>query len=81
MFLFNKAVSVFLVLGLLLVLSRLILSASHLLNCLIVVEKINVLLLFCCILGAGDSFRLFFVALMVVFTVEVVLGLLVLTRL
>nr|UDU84943.1 NADH dehydrogenase subunit 4L [Orientocreadium sp. HS] len=57
------------------------LSLGRLINCLIVVENYNVLLLFSAILSNWDASRVIFIALMVVFTVEVVLGLVVLTRL
>lgn len=72
---------VFLLVGVLIVLCRFILSLSRLLNCLIVVEKFNVLLLFSAILGQWEERFILFIALMVIFTVEVVLGLVVLTRL
>nr|YP_010235126.1 NADH dehydrogenase subunit 4L [Notocotylus intestinalis]QTC30698.1 NADH dehydrogenase subunit 4L [Notocotylus intestinalis] len=58
-----------------------VLSLSRLLNCLIVVENFNVLLLFICLLSNWDETRIFFIALMVIFTIEVTLGLVVLTRL
>nr|AQS80277.1 NADH dehydrogenase subunit 4L [Fasciola jacksoni] len=57
------------------------LSLGRLLNCLIVVENFNVLLLFVCLLGQWDEFRIIFIALMVIFTIEVTLGLVTLTRL
>nr|YP_010693882.1 NADH dehydrogenase subunit 4L [Morishitium polonicum]WCD42519.1 NADH dehydrogenase subunit 4L [Morishitium polonicum] len=57
------------------------LSLSRLLNCLIIVENFNVLLLFVSMLNQWDEFHMFFIALMVIFTVEVTLGLVVLTRL
>lgn len=72
---------VFLVIGISLVLCSFILSLSRLLNCLIVVEKFKVLLLFSSILGQWGETHIMFIALMVIFTVEVVLGLVVLTRL
>lgn len=68
-------------LGSLIVLFRFFMSLSRLLNCLIVVEKFKVLLLLCCLLGQWDEFRMLFIALIVIFTVEVTLGLVVLTRL
>nr|YP_009692011.1 NADH dehydrogenase subunit 4l [Rhinebothrium reydai]QEG77659.1 NADH dehydrogenase subunit 4l [Rhinebothrium reydai] len=56
------------------------LSLSRFLNCLIILENFNVLLLlFSLLLCVGDSHMLF-VILMVVSTVEVILGLVVLTR-
>lgn len=70
-----------LVLGVMVILCRFFLSISRLLNCLIVVEKFNVLLLFVAmLLQRGESY-IFLIALMVIFTVEVMLGLVVLTRL
>lgn len=60
---------------------RFVLSLSRLLNCLIVIENLKVLLLFSCLLGQGEETRVLFLALMVIFTVEVTLGLVVLTRL
>lgn len=70
-----------LLIGSSLVLLRFILSLGRFLNCLMVLENFNVLLLFgsLCIL-AGDT-RVLFLALMVIFTLEVTLGLVVLTRL
>nr|QUL60403.1 NADH dehydrogenase subunit 4L [Echinostomatidae sp. CA-2021] len=68
-------------LGSLIVLFSFFMSLSRLLNCLIVVENFNVLLLLWCLLGQWDEFRMLFIALIVIFTVEVTLGLVVLTRL
>nr|UFJ44421.1 NADH dehydrogenase subunit 4L [Glypthelmins sp. LW2G] len=68
-------------LALFIVLCTFMLSLSRLLNCLIVIENFNVLLLFSSIISNWDESRIFFVALMVIFTVEVILGLVVLTRL
>nr|QJP04205.1 NADH dehydrogenase subunit 4L [Clonorchis sinensis] len=70
-----------LVLGVVVILCSFFLSISRLLNCLIVVENFNVLLLFVAmLLQRGESY-IFLIALMVIFTVEVMLGLVVLTRL
>nr|QJP05381.1 NADH dehydrogenase subunit 4L [Clonorchis sinensis] len=70
-----------LVLGVMVILCSFFLSISRLLNCLIVVENFNVLLLFVAmLLQRGESY-IFLIALMVIFTVEVMLGLVVLTRL
>nr|AMB20937.1 NADH dehydrogenase subunit 4L [Echinostoma paraensei] len=74
-------VILFLFLGSLIVLFSFFMSLSRLLNCLIVVENFNVLLLLFCLLGQWDEFRMLFIALIVIFTVEVTLGLVVLTRL
>nr|YP_010528190.1 NADH dehydrogenase subunit 4L [Echinoparyphium aconiatum]UXW64384.1 NADH dehydrogenase subunit 4L [Echinoparyphium aconiatum] len=68
-------------LGSLVVLFSFFMSLTRLLNCLIVVENFNVLLLLYCLLGQWDEFRMLFIALIVIFTVEVTLGLVVLTRL
>ncbi len=70
-----------LVLGSFLVLLAFMLSLGRLLNCLIVVENFNVLLLFCALLSQRGETRILFISLMVIFTIEVVLGLVVLTRL
>nr|QJP04217.1 NADH dehydrogenase subunit 4L [Clonorchis sinensis] len=70
-----------LVLGVMVILCSFFLSISRLLNCLIVVENFNVLLLFVAmLLQRGESY-IFLIALMVIFTVEVMLGLVVLARL
>nr|YP_009262359.1 NADH dehydrogenase subunit 4L [Fasciolopsis buski]ANI86935.1 NADH dehydrogenase subunit 4L [Fasciolopsis buski] len=71
----------FLYIGGLLIIFGFFLSLGRLLNCLIVVENFNVLLLFVCLLCQWDEFRIMFIALMVIFTIEVMLGLVVLTRL
>nr|YP_009519770.1 NADH dehydrogenase subunit 4L [Echinostoma miyagawai]AYD49498.1 NADH dehydrogenase subunit 4L [Echinostoma miyagawai]QEG55043.1 NADH dehydrogenase subunit 4L [Echinostoma miyagawai]WCK11538.1 NADH dehydrogenase subunit 4L [Echinostoma miyagawai] len=71
----------FLYLGSLIVLFGFFMSLTRLLNCLIVVENFNVLLILFCLLSQWDEFRMFFIALIVIFTVEVTLGLVVLTRL
>ena len=56
------------------------LSLSRFLNCLIILENFNVLLLtFILLLSAADSHALFII-FTVVSTVEVILGLVVLTR-
>nr|NP_066219.1 NADH dehydrogenase subunit 4L [Fasciola hepatica]AAG13147.1 NADH dehydrogenase subunit 4L [Fasciola hepatica]BAV82940.1 NADH dehydrogenase subunit 4L [Fasciola hepatica] len=71
----------FLYVGVLVIVFGFFLSLGRLLNCLIVVENLNVLLLFVCLLGQWEEFRIIFIALMVIFTIEVTLGLVVLTRL
>ena len=72
-------VRVFVILFITIVLSF-FLSFSRFLNCLIILENFKVLiLLFCLILGGLDN-HMIFIALMVVSTVEVILGLVVLTR-
>lgn len=68
-------------LGLLIILFRFFLSMTRLLKCLIVVENFNVLLLFMSIMVQRGETYILFIALMVIFTIEVVLGLVVLTRL
>nr|ACH72683.1 NADH dehydrogenase subunit 4L [Opisthorchis viverrini] len=70
-----------LVLGFVIILCSFFLSISRLLNCLIVVENLNVLLLFISMLSQRGESYMFFIALVVIFTIEVVLGLVVLTRL
>ena len=67
--------------GVLIIVCRFFLSLGRLLNCLIVVENFNVLLLFSSLWGQWSETHMFFLALMVIFTIEVVLGLVVLTRL
>nr|WPN08952.1 NADH dehydrogenase subunit 4L [Prohemistomum vivax] len=73
--------SVVLLLGGLVALFSFILSATRLLNCLIVIENFNVLLLLCCLMCQWEECRVLFLALMVIFIIEVTLGLVVLTRL
>nr|YP_009867147.1 NADH dehydrogenase subunit 4L [Diplostomum ardeae]QKG04346.1 NADH dehydrogenase subunit 4L [Diplostomum ardeae] len=68
-------------LGGLIILLSFLLSVSRLLNCLIVIENMNVLLLFFCLLSQFEETRVIFLALLVIFTIEVTLGLVVLTRL
>nr|AYH51395.1 NADH dehydrogenase subunit 4L [Hysteromorpha triloba] len=68
-------------LGGLVILLSFVLSISRLLNCLIVIENFNVLLLFLCLLSQLEESRIIFLALIVIFTIEVTLGLVVLTRL
>lgn len=58
-----------------------ILGFSRFLNCLIVLENLNVVLLFICLWGQTEDSRVLFMILMVIFTVEVTLGLVVLSRL
>nr|AHW40479.1 NADH dehydrogenase subunit 4L [Fasciola sp. GHL-2014]QCQ81663.1 NADH dehydrogenase subunit 4L [Fasciola gigantica]WKD80462.1 NADH dehydrogenase subunit 4L [Fasciola gigantica] len=65
--------------GVLVIIFGFFLSLGRLLNCLIVVENLNVLLLFVCLVGQWEEFRIVFIALMVIFTIEVTLGLVVLT--
>lgn len=72
---------VILFLGVLVILFGFFLCLGRLLRCLIVVEKFKVLLLFICLIGQWEEFRMLFIALMVIFTIEVTLGLVVLTRL
>nr|QBZ73927.1 NADH dehydrogenase subunit 4L [Versteria mustelae] len=56
------------------------LSINRFLNCLIILENFNVLvLLFCLLLSLVDG-HMIFVVLMVISTVEVIIGLVVLTR-
>lgn len=69
------------VLALFLIVFRFFLSLSRLLNCLIVVENLKVLLLFYSLLSQASETRVLFLILMVVFTIEVTIGLVVLRRL
>lgn len=73
-------VVVILYLGLVAILFRLIMSLTRLLNCLIVVENLKVLLLLICLVSQREESRVMFLALMVLFTIEVALGLVMLTR-
>lgn len=72
-------VTVFLILFFVILL-RFFLSISRFLNCLIVLEKFNVLLLlFCLICGLSDR-HMIFIVLIILSTVEIIVGLVVLTR-
>nr|WRW53955.1 NADH dehydrogenase subunit 4L [Strigea falconis] len=73
--------SSFVFIGGLVILFSFLLSNSRLLNCLLVVENFNVMLLLICLVSQFEEFRIIFLALMVIFTIEVTLGLVVLTRL
>nr|UFQ89073.1 NADH dehydrogenase subunit 4L [Caulobothrium sp. MZUSP 7989]UFQ89085.1 NADH dehydrogenase subunit 4L [Caulobothrium sp. MZUSP 7990] len=56
------------------------LSLSRFLNCLIILENFNVLLLLFSLLYTSYDSHMLFIVLMVVSTVEVIVGLVVLTR-
>nr|YP_009733712.1 NADH dehydrogenase subunit 4L [Gangesia oligonchis]QHV34462.1 NADH dehydrogenase subunit 4L [Gangesia oligonchis] len=56
------------------------LSISRFLNCLIILENFNVLLLMFALLSGGFDNHILFIVLMVVSTVEVIIGLVVITR-
>nr|UFQ88965.1 NADH dehydrogenase subunit 4L [Rhinebothrium sp. MZUSP 8030]UFQ88977.1 NADH dehydrogenase subunit 4L [Rhinebothrium sp. MZUSP 8031] len=56
------------------------LSLSRFLNCLIILENFNVLLLLFSLLNSLFDNHMIFIILMVVSTVEVIVGLVVLTR-
>lgn len=75
-----RSVSLLLFLGLFLGGLRFFLSSSRYLSCLVVLESLNVLLLGCSLLRDVYGFRVGFVALLVMFTLEVVFGLKVLVR-
>lgn len=62
------------------ILIRFFLSLSRFLNCLIILENFNVLLLLFTLLYTMHDSHMMFIVLMVVSTVEVILGLVVLTR-
>ena len=57
------------------------LSLTRLLNCLIVLENFKVLLLFSSLVSQQEESRILFIALMVIFTIEITLSLVVLIRL
>nr|WPK96141.1 NADH dehydrogenase subunit 4l [Paranoplocephala sp. 2 MG-2023] len=72
-------VTIYLLLFFIIILSF-FLCYSRFLNCLIILENFNVLLLlFCLLLGESDS-HMIFIVLMIISTVEVIVGLVVLTR-
>uniref|UniRef100_A0AAU7N3P1 NADH dehydrogenase subunit 4L n=1 Tax=Dollfustrema vaneyi TaxID=438518 RepID=A0AAU7N3P1_9TREM len=73
--------SYFFIFGLTIILFGFTLSLARFINCLIMVENLNVLLLFTCVLSQSSEMRMFFLVLMVIFTVEITLCLVVLTRL
>nr|UFQ89133.1 NADH dehydrogenase subunit 4L [Potamotrygonocestus sp. MZUSP 7996] len=56
------------------------LSLSRFLNCLIILENFNVLLLMFSLLISLQESHMIFIVLMVVSTVEIIVGLVVLTR-
>lgn len=68
-------------LGVFIVLSSFMLSLTRLLNCLIVLENFKVLLLFSSLVSQQEESRILFIALMVIFTIEITLSLVVLIRL
>nr|YP_009544210.1 NADH dehydrogenase subunit 4L [Parabreviscolex niepini]AYO27336.1 NADH dehydrogenase subunit 4L [Parabreviscolex niepini] len=59
----------------------LVLSMGRFLNCLIILENFNVLVLMFSLLVTCQDSHMVFIVLMVVSTIEVVVGLVVLTRL
>nr|YP_009169424.1 NADH dehydrogenase subunit 4L [Fischoederius elongatus]AJF22816.1 NADH dehydrogenase subunit 4L [Fischoederius elongatus]QIJ60103.1 NADH dehydrogenase subunit 4L [Fischoederius elongatus] len=70
-----------LLLGVFIILVSFVLSLARLMNCLIVVENLNVLLLFSSLVSQSAEVRILFIALMVIFAIEVTLGLVALVRL
>lgn len=56
------------------------LCSTRYLTCLVVLEMLNVLVLGSCLLGDFSGFRVSFISLLVMFTVEIVLALVVLVR-
>nr|YP_009171935.1 NADH dehydrogenase subunit 4L [Orthocoelium streptocoelium]AJG03064.1 NADH dehydrogenase subunit 4L [Orthocoelium streptocoelium] len=72
---------VLLLLGIFIILVGFVLSLTRLMSCLIIVENLNVLLLFSALISQGDEVRILFIALMVIFAIEVTLGLVALVRL
>ena len=72
-------VTIFLVLFLTILL-RFFLSMSRFLNCLIILENFNVLLLLFCLMGGVFDNHMSFIVLIILSTVEIIVGLVVLTR-
>nr|YP_009180042.1 NADH dehydrogenase subunit 4L [Anoplocephala perfoliata]AKU46905.1 NADH dehydrogenase subunit 4L [Anoplocephala perfoliata] len=71
--------SIFLVMFFVIVLSF-FLASTRFLNCLIILENFNVLLLlFCLLVGLAES-HIIFIILMVISTIEIIVGLVILTR-
>nr|NP_114375.1 NADH dehydrogenase subunit 4L [Hymenolepis diminuta]AAK51335.1 NADH dehydrogenase subunit 4L [Hymenolepis diminuta] len=56
------------------------LSFSRFLNCLIILENFNVLLLLFCLMYSSLESHMLFIILIIISTVEVIIGLVVLTR-
>nr|BAV82493.1 NADH dehydrogenase subunit 4L [Hymenolepis diminuta] len=56
------------------------LSFSRFLNCLIILENFNVLLLLFCLMHSSLESHMLFIILIIISTVEVIIGLVVLTR-
>lgn len=79
MFLKSNMVSLYLLLFFV-TLVRFFLSLRRFLNCLIILENFNVLLLLFSLLVTSFDSHILFIVLMVVSTIEVILGLVVLTR-
>lgn len=77
---FVSSITLLLLIGLVCGGLRFFLSSSRYLNCLIVLEVLNILLLGCCLLVDVYRFRVRFVSLLVMFTLEAVLGLVSLVR-
>lgn len=59
---------------------RFFLTLSRFLNCLIVIENFNILLLLFTLLSGTPDKHMQFIILMVVSTIEVIVGLVILTR-
>nr|UEC44175.1 NADH dehydrogenase subunit 4L [Taenia caixuepengi] len=57
-----------------------LLSISRFLNSLILLENFNVLILLFCLLLSNNDCHMIFISLMVISTVEVIIGLVMLTR-
>lgn len=70
-----------LLMGVFIILVSFVLSLARLMNCLIVVENLKVLLLFSALMSQSREARVLFIALMVIFAIEVTLGLVALVRL
>nr|YP_009316242.1 NADH dehydrogenase subunit 4L [Anoplocephala magna]AMR73958.1 NADH dehydrogenase subunit 4L [Anoplocephala magna] len=72
-------ISIFLVMFFVIVFSF-FLASTRFLNCLIILENFNILLLLFCLLVSLEDSHVIFVVLMVISTVEIIIGLVILTR-
>lgn len=62
------------------ILVRFFLSITRFLNSLIILENFNVLVLMMCLLTSSNDSHMIFMTLMVISTVEIIIGLVLLTR-
>nr|YP_009049007.1 NADH dehydrogenase subunit 4L [Taenia regis]BAP10780.1 NADH dehydrogenase subunit 4L [Taenia regis] len=72
-------ITLFLTLGFVILVSF-FLSITRFLNSLIILENFNVLVLMMCLLFSSNDSHMIFMALMVISTIEIVVGLVLLTR-